>query len=82
MGVARDRCAHSRRDGAVFDDDRAVVAALLCEAAGLGAHSFVSDIEVASPTRSGPQYRYWNELGFEAVYLRRVFAKSNGVRAA
>ena len=65
-----------------FDDDRAVVSALLCEAAGLGAHSFVSDIEVASPTRSGPQYRYWNELGFEAVYLRRVFAKPNGSRAA
>ena len=53
-----------------FDDDRAV------------AHSFVSDIEVASPTRSGPQYRYWNELGFEAIYLRRVFVKPNVGRAA
>jgi hypothetical protein len=65
-----------------FDDDRGVVSALLCEAAGRGAHSFVSDIEVASPTRSGPQYAYWNELGFEAIYLRRVFVKPNGGQSA
>jgi hypothetical protein len=61
-----------------FEDDRALVATLLCEATRLGTHSFVSDVEATAPTREGPQYGYWNELGFNAAYLRRLFVKSNG----
>ena len=60
-----------------FNDDRAVVATLLGEAAQRGTHNFVSDVEAVTSTRNGPQYRYWNELCFEAVYLRRLFVKSN-----
>lgn len=58
-----------------FDDDRAVIATLLSDAAAAGSHSFVSDIEVADPAREGPGYRCWGALGFEAVYLRRLFSQ-------
>jgi hypothetical protein len=58
-----------------FDADQQVTAALLKTAAAAGAHSFVSDIEVPSPDREGPAYRAWRALGFEALYLRRLFVK-------
>ena len=58
-----------------FDDDQKVTAALLLAAAQSGAHTFVSDIEAPSPERRGPAYRAWGELGFEAVYLRHLFAR-------
>lgn len=58
-----------------FDDDQKVTAHLLREAAAAGAHSFVSDIEAPSPARRGPAYQRWAELGFEAVYLRRLFGR-------
>jgi hypothetical protein len=57
-----------------FDDDQKVTAHLL-QAASAGAHSFVSDIEVPSPERSGPAYQRWEELGFTAAYLRRLFSR-------
>jgi hypothetical protein len=58
-----------------FDADQQVTAALLKTAAAAGAHSFVSDIEVPSPERSGPAYQRWEELGFTAAYLRRLFSR-------
>ena len=56
-----------------YDDDRAVVATLLEDAAAKGARSFVSDVEMSNPARTGPQYDYWRELGFGTPYLRRVY---------
>lgn len=58
-----------------YAHDQRVTAALLTAAARAGAHSFVSDIELPSPEREGPAYSAWRELGFEAVYLRRLFVK-------
>lgn len=58
-----------------FDDDQRVTAALLLAAAERGAQNFVSDIEVPDPKRQGPAYERWGELGFEAVYLRRLYVK-------
>ncbi|MBT9599021.1 MAG: hypothetical protein IV094_23785 [Vitreoscilla sp.] len=58
-----------------FADDQQVTAALLRAVAGAGAHSFVSDIEAASPDRTGPGYSAWRELGFQAAYLRRLYVK-------
>ena len=60
-----------------FDDDRAVIATLLCGAAEASAHSFVSDVEAATPSRRGLQYQYWYDLGFKVVYSRRLFSKAN-----
>lgn len=56
-----------------FDDDQRVSAALLLAAADLGAHSFVTDIEVPIEERRGPGYDQWRQLGFECAYLRTVF---------
>ena len=58
-----------------FADDLHVIAHLLMQAAKAGAHSFVSDIEAPTPQREGPAYDAWRSLGFEAVYLRRLFSK-------
>jgi len=58
-----------------FDDDQKVTAHLLLEAARAGAHSFVSDIELPSPQRTGPAYQRWGELGFAPAYLRRLFSR-------
>lgn len=59
-----------------FEDDQKVVATLLADACARGARAFVSDIEVPSPTRDSEAYRRWNQLGFAAVYQRRLFKKS------
>ncbi len=56
-----------------FEDDQRVSAALLQRAAELGAHSFVTDIEVPNQQRRGPGYDQWRQLGFEGAYLRTVF---------
>lgn len=58
-----------------FADDQQVTAALLRAATAAGAHSFVSDIEAAQPSRSGPGYAAWRELGFEPAYLRRLYLR-------
>lgn len=58
-----------------FDDDQKVTARLLMAATPAGAHSFVSDFEVPSPTRAGPGYQRWGELGFSPVYLRKLHSK-------
>jgi hypothetical protein len=65
-----------------FDDDQKVIATLLLAAAQAGAHTFVSDIEAPAADRSGPGYRCWGELGFEAPYLRRLFSKPSPVPVA
>lgn len=59
-----------------FEDDQKVVATLLAHAAARGAYAFVSDIEVPSPTRDSEAYRRWGQLGFAAVYLRKLYAKT------
>lgn len=59
-----------------FEDDQRVVATLLADAAARGAHAFVSDIEVPSPTRDSEAYRRWGELGFSAVYRRELYARA------
>ncbi len=59
-----------------FEDDQKVVATLLAHAATRGARAFVSDIEVPCPTRDSEAYRRWGQLGFTAVYLRKLFSKS------
>ncbi|MGQ0709000.1 MAG: hypothetical protein ACT4NV_04545 [Rhodoferax sp.] len=59
-----------------FEDDQRVVATLLAHAASCGARAFVSDIEVPSPSRNSEAYRRWGQLGFEAVYLRTLYAKT------
>jgi hypothetical protein len=58
-----------------FDDDQRVTATLLAAAAARGAHAFVSDIEVPSPSRDSEAYQRWAQLGFAAVYLRRLYAR-------
>jgi hypothetical protein len=58
-----------------FDEDQMVTATLLTAAAAAGAHTFVSDIEVPSPTREGPAYERWGELGFRPAYLRTLYSK-------
>ena len=58
-----------------FDHDRAVSATLLLAAAKAGAQRFVTDIEAPAPDRLGPGYRGWADLGFEPVYLRRLFSR-------
>lgn len=58
-----------------FADDQHVTAALLVHAASLGAHAFVSDIEVPCDTRDTEAYRRWGDLGFSAVYRRRLFVR-------
>lgn len=58
-----------------FEDDQKVVATLLAAAAVRGARAFVSDIEAPSPSRDSEAYKRWGQLGFEAVYLRKLFSK-------
>ncbi len=59
-----------------YEDDQRLVATLLDAAARRGACSFVSDIEQPNAQREGEAYRRWGKLGFEPVYLRRLFAKA------
>ncbi|MBI5517786.1 MAG: hypothetical protein HY909_28705 [Deltaproteobacteria bacterium] len=59
-----------------FEDDQKVTATLLAHAAARGARAFVSDIEVPSPTRDSEAYRRWGQLGFAAVYLRKLYART------
>ena len=61
-----------------YADDQAVAAALLIESERCGAHSFVSDVELVTRSRGGPQYKYWHDLGFRTVYRRRMFARGRG----
>jgi hypothetical protein len=58
-----------------FEDDQMVTATLLAHAAARGARAFVSDIEVPHPSRDSEAYRRWGQLGFTAVYLRKLYAK-------
>jgi hypothetical protein len=59
-----------------FEDDQKVVATLLADAAARGARAFVSNIEVPSPSRDSEAYQRWGQLGFAAVYLRKLYAKT------
>lgn len=59
-----------------FEDDQKVVATLLANAAARGARAFVSDIEVPSPSRDSEAYQRWGQLGFAAVYLRKLYSKT------
>ena len=59
-----------------YEQDQKVTATLLAEAARQGAHSFVSDIEVPDATRGSEAYRRWGELGFEPVYLRKLYTRA------
>jgi hypothetical protein len=58
-----------------FEDDQKVTATLLAHAAARGARAFVSDIEAPSPSRDSEAYRRWGQLGFAAVYLRKLYSK-------
>jgi len=59
-----------------FEDDQKVVATLLANAASRGARAFVSDIEAPSPSHGSEAYRRWGQLGFAAIYLRKLYAKT------
>lgn len=56
-----------------FEEDQKIVATLIAHASIHGARAFVSDIEVPSPTRDSEAYVRWGQLGFEAVYLRKLY---------
>jgi hypothetical protein len=59
-----------------YDDDLAVCARLLLAASrgsNGGVKNFVSDVEVPSDERSGPDYNKWRKLGFIVPYRRVVY---------
>jgi hypothetical protein len=53
-----------------YEDDRALVHALLVKGSTMGVTEFTADIEAPSPTRDTPAYVNWEALGFTIPYSR------------
>jgi hypothetical protein len=58
-----------------YEEDYALVHALVNEGLRSGVERFVADIEAPAASRDTPAYRNWSELGFAWIYLRQLFVR-------